>query len=140
MGRHDGNKGISNYKVASKMIHFVAVPIWKAIPACKTRVRGRGSGFKEGPRKVEANEPLQLCISSPSYPEYQRAVTMAESGLSQIQNEYWTTTGTMLPVQKFEQPIFDRPEKPRRSTGAKKPRGKKDLGGVTAPGLALEVE
>jgi len=97
-------------------------------------------GFKEGPRKVEANEPLQLCISSPTYPEYQRAVTMAESGLSQIQNEYWTTTGTMLPVQKFEQPIFDRPEKPRRSTGTKKPRSKKELGAVGAPGFALEVE
>jgi hypothetical protein len=114
--RHDGNKGISNYKVASKMIHFVAVPIWKANPEVKTRVRGRGSGFKEGPRKVEANEPLQLCISCSSYPEYQRAVQMGEAGLAQIQNEYWNTTGTILPVQKFEQPIFDRPEKPKRKT------------------------
>merc|ERR1719398_461460 len=120
--RHDGNKGISNYKVASKMIHFVAVPIWKAIPAVKTRVRGRGSGFKEGPRKVEANEPLQLCISSPSERDYNQALTMAEEGLTQIQNEYWSQTQVALLVQKFEMPIFTRQE--RRKSGRARGKGR----------------
>jgi hypothetical protein len=115
------------------MIHFVAVPIWKAIPQVKTRVRGRGSGFKEGPRKVEANEPLQLCISSPSFPEYQRAMQMAENGLSTIQNEYWTTTATLLPVQKFEQPIFEKPEKPKRSGSSKSKSRKKEPSGDAKP-------
>ena len=48
------------------------------------------------------------------------ARTAACSATSCYGVRYWTTTGTMLPVQKFEQPIFDRPEKPRRSTGGKK--------------------
>jgi hypothetical protein len=119
--RQDGQKTISNYKVASRMIHFIAVPIWKALPNVKTRVRGRGSGFKEGPRKVEANEPLQLCISSPSERDYQQALTMAEEGLTQIQNEYWSQTQVALLVQKFEMPIFTRQE--RRKSGRTRGKG-----------------
>jgi len=123
--RQDGQKSISNYKVASRMIHFIAVPIWKALPNVKTRVRGRGSGFKEGPRKVEANEPLQLCISSPSERDYSQALSMAEEGLAQIQNEYWSQTQVALLVQKFEMPIFTRQERRKsgRTRGKGKPRG-----------------
>jgi hypothetical protein len=132
--RQDGSKTISNYKVASRMIHFIAVPIWKALPNVKTRVRGRGSGFKEGPRKVEANEPLQLCISSPSERDYNQALTMAEEGLAQIQNEYWSQTQVALLVQKFEMPIFTRQERRKsgRTRGKGRPRGSGDQDGEGA--------
>ncbi len=30
----------------------------------KLRLRGQGSGYKEGPDKIESNEPLHLCVSS----------------------------------------------------------------------------
>jgi len=30
----------------------------------KLRLRGQGSGFKEGPDRKESNEPLHLCVSS----------------------------------------------------------------------------
>lgn len=30
----------------------------------KLRLRGQGSGYKEGPEKLESNEPLHLCVSS----------------------------------------------------------------------------
>jgi hypothetical protein len=30
----------------------------------KLRLRGRGSGYKEGPEKRESQEPLHLCVSS----------------------------------------------------------------------------
>ena len=36
----------------------------------KLRLRGKGSGFKEGPHKEESNEPLHLCISSKYYDKY----------------------------------------------------------------------
>lgn len=29
----------------------------------KLRLRGKGSGYKEGPNKLESHEPLHLCIS-----------------------------------------------------------------------------
>jgi hypothetical protein len=70
---------------------------------------------------VEANEPLQLCISSPSERDYQQALTMAEEGLAQIQNEYWSQTQVALLVQKFEMPIFTRQE--RRKSGRTRGKG-----------------
>ena len=30
----------------------------------KIRLRGKGSGYKEGPEKKESNDPLELCLSS----------------------------------------------------------------------------
>ena len=29
----------------------------------KLRLRGKGSGYKEGPSKLESEDPLHLCIS-----------------------------------------------------------------------------
>ena len=30
----------------------------------KLRLRGKGSGFKEGPEQIESDDPLNLCVSS----------------------------------------------------------------------------
>jgi hypothetical protein len=54
----------------------------------KLRLRGYGSGFKEGPEKRESEEPLHLCISS-KYPDvYQMACQYVEELLQTIYQEY----------------------------------------------------
>merc|ERR1712072_1313084 len=55
----------------------------------KLRIRGRGSGFLEGPDQKEASdEPLMLCISATSPEGFQRAVEDVESLLHQVHDEY----------------------------------------------------
>lgn len=54
----------------------------------KLRLRGRGSGFKEGPNKEESNEPLHLCISTKSFKTYQVACKHVETLLNDIAEEY----------------------------------------------------
>ena len=36
----------------------------------KLRLRGKGSGFKEGPNQVESDEQLHMCVSSGIYEKY----------------------------------------------------------------------
>ena len=43
----------------------------------KLRLRGKGSGFKEGPKQEESKEPLHLCISSRFYDKYKMACDAA---------------------------------------------------------------
>ena len=45
----------------------------KSNDVVKLRLRGKGSGFKEGPSKEESNDPLHLCISSRFYDKYKLA-------------------------------------------------------------------
>jgi len=39
----------------------------------KLRLRGKGSGFKEGPKQEESEDPLNLCISSKYKEKYDYA-------------------------------------------------------------------
>ena len=59
--------------------------------ALKLRLRGRGSGFKEGPQNkgrvkitLECNEPLHLCISAKSQIFYDRATKLIEQLLFDV--------------------------------------------------------
>ena len=45
----------------------------QAMEVVKLRLRGKGSGFKEGPKQEESKEPLHLCISSRFYQQYMMA-------------------------------------------------------------------
>ncbi len=54
----------------------------------KLRLRGKGSGFKEGPRQEESKEPIHLCISSKFLDKYQLACTMAHDLLTNVYEEY----------------------------------------------------
>lgn len=36
----------------------------------KIRLRGKGSGFKEGPNQTECEDPLHICVSSRFYDKY----------------------------------------------------------------------
>jgi len=74
----------------------------------KLRLRGRGSGFKEGPRNEESNEPLHLCISS-KYPQtFDKACELTEELLNNVYDEYFKHQNTKNPgvkrlkIKKFE--------------------------------------
>jgi hypothetical protein len=54
----------------------------------KLRLRGKGSGFKEGPRQEESKEPIHLCISSKFYDKYQLACEMAQDLLTNVYEEF----------------------------------------------------
>jgi len=43
----------------------------------KLRLRGQGSGFREGPNKEESADPLHLCISSKNIDMYNEACNIA---------------------------------------------------------------
>lgn len=54
----------------------------------KLRLRGQGSGFKEGHMKRECPEPLHLCISSQFYDKFMIACREIEILLNKIYKEY----------------------------------------------------
>jgi len=54
----------------------------------KLRLRGRGSGFKEGPSNQESDEPLHLCISSKYYEKYKTACILVQELIVNIYEEY----------------------------------------------------
>ncbi|MCQ2816947.1 MAG: hypothetical protein MJ252_06755 [archaeon] len=55
----------------------------------KIRLRGRGSGYKEGPRNVESNDPLELCVSSLNYNSFIRCCFHIENILRSIYYQYY---------------------------------------------------
>jgi len=54
----------------------------------KLRLRGRGSGFKEGPNHQESDEPLHLCVSSPYLQKYKEACEMCKELLNNVYTKY----------------------------------------------------
>jgi len=55
----------------------------------KLRIRGRGSGFCEGPEQKEASdEPLMVCISAATRESFDSAVEDVESLLEHVQDQY----------------------------------------------------
>lgn len=54
----------------------------------KLRLRGQGSGFKEGPSNCESPEPLHLCVSSKYFDKYNEACKLVEKLLKDVYQEY----------------------------------------------------
>ena len=54
----------------------------------KLRLRGKGSGFKEGPDQKESDDPLNLCISSKYKEKYDYACKEMEYLLKGVYKEY----------------------------------------------------
>jgi len=54
----------------------------------KLRLRGRGSGFKEGPDKEESDETLHMCVSSKFEDKYEIALVEVEKLINQVYAEY----------------------------------------------------
>lgn len=54
----------------------------------KLRLRGKGSGFKEGPNQVESEDPLNICISSKYKEKYDYACSEMERLLVKVYDEF----------------------------------------------------
>ena len=54
----------------------------------KLRLRGRGSGFKEGPNQEESDEPLHLCVSSPYQDKYVLGCNLVKELINGVYAEY----------------------------------------------------
>ena len=75
----------------------------------KIRLRGKGSGYKEGPYRREREEPLQLCVSSKYLDKYRKACIFVQELLINIYEEYkrfcertGKTPNKNLTIQKLE--------------------------------------
>ena len=55
----------------------------------KIRLRGRGSGYKEGPKKEESKDPMELCISSLNMISYLRCSQAIENVLLHVYYQYY---------------------------------------------------
>jgi hypothetical protein len=55
----------------------------------KIRLRGKGSGYKEGPNNEESKEPMELCISSLNIFTFSRCSNAIESILLRIYYQYY---------------------------------------------------
>ncbi len=80
-----GNRGTNMKKVIDSCARLVRA---KENEVVKLRLRGRGSGYKEGPNQAESDDPLHLCISSKFEPAYHTACEMVESLLLSIYQDY----------------------------------------------------
>jgi hypothetical protein len=74
-----GQKGANMKKIVS------ALP---SIDAAKLRLRGRGSGFLEGPFKQESSEALHLCVSCRDSESYSIVIREVTSLLEDVYKQY----------------------------------------------------
>ena len=54
----------------------------------KLRLRGQGSGYKEGPEELESEDSLHLCVSSSNKQKYDHACQEVENLLKGIYKQY----------------------------------------------------
>ena len=54
----------------------------------KLRLRGKGSGFLEGPEQKESADPLNLCVSSKDKAKYDYACMQIEKLLDKVYFDY----------------------------------------------------
>ncbi len=82
-----GSKGCNMKKIIDMCSKGCAGPVQEVI---KLRLRGKGSGFKEGPNQQESDEPLHLCVSSPYFDKYMMACELAKELITGVYTEYRT--------------------------------------------------
>ena len=87
----------SEFQIARKLIGSKGINMKQIINECKIdgeresvklRLRGKGSGYKEGPQNKESDEPLHLCISSRTKEEMNKACFLVNQLLDRINEEY----------------------------------------------------
>ena len=86
------------FQVARRLIGSKGYNMKKILNECKQnnnindsvklRLRGRGSGYKEGPQNKESDEPLHLCISAKNQEEMKKACGLVDDLLNKIYDEY----------------------------------------------------
>ena len=86
------------FQVARRLIGSKGCNMKKILNECKQnnnindniklRLRGKGSGYKEGPQNKESDEPLHLCISAKNQEEMKKACGLVDDLLNKIYDEY----------------------------------------------------
>ena len=85
------------FQIARRLIGSKGCNMKKIINECKPlgdgegvklRLRGRGSGYKEGPLNKESDDPLHLCISSKNTEEMKKACLLVDELLKKIYEDY----------------------------------------------------
>jgi hypothetical protein len=74
-----GQKGANMKKIVSSL---------NSADAAKLRLRGRGSGFLEGPLKQESNEVLHLCVSCRDAESYHIVIGEVTNLLEEVYRQY----------------------------------------------------
>ena len=88
-----------DFQIARKLIGAKGCNMKRIVESCgygdyndyndvKLRLRGQGSGFKEGPYNKESDEPLHLCVSSKYLDKYQYACELVEELLESVYEDY----------------------------------------------------
>ena len=80
-----------DFRIAKRIIGSKGINMKKIVDlvqGIKLRLRGKGSGFKEGPKNKESDEPLHLCISSKNIEEMNRACLLINNLLEKIYEDY----------------------------------------------------
>ena len=99
-----------DFQVARRLIGSKGCNMKKILNECKQnnnindiiklRLRGRGSGYKEGPQNKESDESLHLCISAKNQEEMKKACGLVDDLLNKIYDEYkkYCIKNNILPV------------------------------------------
>eukprot|EP00929_Paragymnodinium_shiwhaense_P006194 TRINITY_DN10911_c0_g1_i2.p1 TRINITY_DN10911_c0_g1~~TRINITY_DN10911_c0_g1_i2.p1 ORF type:complete len:362 (+),score=64.64 TRINITY_DN10911_c0_g1_i2:104-1189(+) len=79
-----------NFQVVRRLLgaHGKHVKAIAEKTGAKLRLRGRGSGFKEGPEKEESADELMLCVSAPDQYGYTTAVSMIWAHMEEVYKQY----------------------------------------------------
>lgn len=79
-----------NFQVCRRIIGTKGVNMKLIVQysGAKLRVRGKGSGFREGSENQESSDPLQLCVSAVTAQSYQLACELIEDLLTAVYYEY----------------------------------------------------
>jgi len=80
-----GAKGSNMKRIVELCCKGCLCPVQDVI---KLRLRGKGSGFKEGPNQQESSEPLHLCISSRYFDKYSQARQLAKDLILEVYEDY----------------------------------------------------
>ena len=73
----------------------------------KLRLRGKGSGYKEGPQNKESDEPLHLCISAKNQEGMKKACECVNDLLNKIYDDYkkFCNKNGIVPLPKIANKI-----------------------------------
>jgi hypothetical protein len=80
-----GAKGINMKTIVEKCCKGLNGPAHDIV---KLRLRGKGSGFKEGPERMESTDRLHICVSSKYQDRLQMAAGEVEKLLDAVYGEY----------------------------------------------------
>ena len=101
-----------DFQIARRLIGSKGYNMKKIINECsksgedgegvKLRLRGKGSGYKEGPENKESDEPLHLCISSKNTEKMKKACLLVDELLERIHQEYkeYCEKNNIVPASK----------------------------------------